>query len=102
MNLRNWTKYHTYGLLLGIATTVVAIPLAIFLYGLIYNYSFDQLWYKFTLIRSEKSKMIAFASIANLIWFHTYIKRENWGMAMGVILATVINLFFILYFKYLA
>lgn len=102
MNLRNWTKYHTYGLLIGIATTLVAIPLAIFIYSKVEHFTFEHLWNKFWLLNNEKSKMISYASIANLIWFHTFLRREDWPRAYGIIMATVLNLLAILYFKFLA
>lgn len=102
MNLRNWSKYHTYGLLIGILTTAIAIPLTIVLYAWLNNYEIENYFYRFSINRVEKSKIVSLASIANLAWFHTFLRKENWPLAMGVILATVLNLFAILYFKYLA
>lgn len=102
MNLRNWNQQHTFGLLLGIATTLVAIPITLLIYSWFNDYSFDQVWYKFTVLRNERSKFLGLASIANLFWFHTFIRKENWNRAMGIILATFISLALIIYFKYLA
>lgn len=102
MNLRNWSKNHTYGLLIGILTTAIAIPLTIVIYSWLNNYEIENYFYRFSINRVEKSKIISLASIANLAWFHTFLKKENWSLAMGVILATVLNLVAILYFKFLA
>ena len=102
MNLKNWTRQHTIGFLIGLATTIAAIPLVMWIYSMVYNYSFSHLWFRFGLLNEEKSKMISLASIANLLWFHTFLRKENWPRAMGVILATVLNLFAILYFKFIA
>lgn len=102
MNIRNWTKQHTIGFLIGLATTLVAIPLTIMISSAINDYTFSFSWDKFTVMRAEKSRIISLASIANLIWFHIFLRKENWPVAMGVIMATVINLIVILYFKFLA
>jgi hypothetical protein len=102
MNLRNWTKQHSIGLLIGILTTAVAIPLTIVIYALLNKYEIENYFYRFSLNRVEKSKIISLASIANLLWFHTFLRQEKWPLAMGIILSTVLNLFAILYFKFLA
>jgi hypothetical protein len=102
MNLRNWSKQHSIGLLIGILTTAVAIPLTIVIYALLNKYEIENYFYRFSLNRVEKSKIISLASIANLIWFHTFLRQEKWPLAMGIILSTVLNLFAILYFKFLA
>jgi hypothetical protein len=102
MNLRNWTKQHSIGLLIGILTTAVAIPLTIVIYALLNKYEIENYFHRFSLNRIEKSKIISLASIANLLWFHTFLRQEKWPLAMGIILSTVLNLFAILYFKFLA
>jgi len=102
MNLRNWTKQHTIGFLIGLGTTLLAIPLTILISSAINDHSFSHSWNRFSLNRVEKSRIISLASIANLVWFHFYLKRENWPTAMGVIMATVINMLVIVYFKFLA
>lgn len=100
MNLRTWSKQHTYGLLLGILTTLVAIPLVMFILSLVDHQQMQALWFRFRIAASEKSRIISLASIANLIWFHTFLRKEKYPLAMGVIIATVINLLLILYFKF--
>jgi len=102
MNLRPWTKQHTIGFLIGLGTTMLAIPLTIMISSAINDYPFSISWDKFLVNRAEKSRIISLASIANLVWFHVYLRKENWPTAMGVIMATVINLVVILYFKFLA
>ncbi len=102
MNFRNWTKQHTLGLLLGIATTIVFIPIIMFVLGSIDNISFSRMWFKFSLIHAEKTRIVSLASIANLIWFHSFLKKENFSYGQGVIFATILNLLFILYYKFIA
>ena len=101
MNLRSWSKQHTWGLLLGILTTLVAIPLVMLILTQLDNQEFASIWYRFKILSSEKSRIISLASIANLIWFHFFLRSEKYPVAMGVILATVLNLLLILYFKFI-
>jgi hypothetical protein len=102
MNLRNWSKQHTLGLLLGVLTTLIAIPIVLFIFSLTTNKDFSTMWHKFMQFRLEKSKIISLASILNLLWFHIFIRKENYPVAMGVIMATVLNLGIIIYFKFIA
>lgn len=102
MNLRNWSKQHTIGFLIGLGTTLLTIPLVIFIYGRVYHFSFETVWFRFGLLNAEKSRMISYASIFSLIWFHTFLRKEDWPKAMGVIMATVLNLLAIVYFKFIA
>ena len=101
MNLRNWSKGHTYGLLLGILTTIVCVFIVLGFFtwqdGVPFHIQFD----RFTFLNVQTAKVISLASIGNLVWFHTFLKKEKWTLAMGVILATVINLIVILYFKFI-
>jgi hypothetical protein len=92
MNLRNWSKYHTLGILIGITTTIIFTILIKLTYSAFNN---PQLWF----LHETKSKLISLASIANLGWFHWFIKYKKTDLAMGVILATFVNLIVILYLK---
>ncbi len=92
MNLRNWSRLHTYGLLLGIATTLVFVPILSLLFDAFDN---PQYWF----LHEAKGKLISLASIANLAWFHWFIKTKKTDLAMGIILATFINFIMIVYLK---
>ncbi len=98
MNLRNWSKQHTWGLLLGVITTLISIPIVLFIYSKIYND--ESIWFRFSINKVVQSKMFSLASITNLIWFHLSMRWEKYPLGMGVILATFINLLIILYLKF--
>lgn len=102
MNLRNWSKGHTYGLIIGIATTIICIPLVILILSKVDNQEFSSMWLKFKILNDEKSRIISLASIANLIWFHTFYRKHKDAFSMGIIMSTVVSLLVILYFKFLA
>lgn len=102
MNSKSWTKEHTYGLLIGLATVIVAIPLVIFILSLVQGFSFKYLFKEFFISSTHKTKDISLACIANLLWFHFFLRREKWSYAYGVIAATFVFLFIIVYYKFLA
>lgn len=100
MNLRNWTKNHTYGLIIGLISPLIFIPLVILLLSWIENFQFSQLMSKFMNASIVRSKIISIAIISNLIWFYLSLNREKWGLAMGIIVATIFFLPYILYVNF--
>lgn len=102
MNLRNWTKEHTFGLLIGLATTIVFVFVVIAILAWKDGYTFAYMFKKFKILHNETTKVVSLASIANLFWFHRFLSKNKWNLGMGVILSTVISLIFIIYFKFIA
>lgn len=102
MNLRNWSVAHTKGLLVGIISPLVFIPVVIFLLAWSQDFLFNQLWYKFQNQELVRSKVISIAIIANLLWFYLSLNREKYGFAMGVIIGTMCYLPYILYVNFIA
>lgn len=102
MNLRRWTKNHTIGLILGLITPIFFIPVTIWIYSFTENISFSKLFELFRILNDMKGKFISLACIANLGWFHLNIKKQNYNRAMGIILATMLYLLVILYYKFVA
>ncbi len=101
MNFRNWGKLHTLGLIIGIISPLIFIPLVIVLLSWLENYVFEQLWYKFLNDPSVRAKIVSLAIISNLIWFYMMLNREKWGLAMGIIVGTIAYLPYILYVNFI-
>lgn len=100
MNLRKWTMDHTKGLLIGIFTPIIFIPLVILIISWLQNYYFEQLWRKFTFNDQYQIKIITISIISNLIWFYFFLNKERFNIAMGVILGTIAFAPYILYIKF--
>ncbi|MDD2981817.1 MAG: hypothetical protein PHQ74_00360 [Crocinitomicaceae bacterium] len=100
MNLRNWSKQHTLGLLIGIVTTLISLPIVMFIYSKVYKDPY--VWFRFfeVKLKAFQSQMLSLACITNLIWFHLSMRREKFALGMGIIMATVISLFVILFLKF--
>lgn len=97
MNLRNWTLAHTKGLIIGILSPILFVPLVILILAWSRNYSFGEIWDMFMLSRQTMSKVVSLAIISNLLWFYVFINRNNYGLAMGIILGTIAYLPYIIY-----
>jgi hypothetical protein len=100
MNLRKWNLAHTKGLLVGLISPFVFIPIVIFIMAWLQNYSFDTIWYKFTNGVVFRGKYLSISCISNLLWFYMSLNREKYNFAMGVILGTICYLPYILYINF--
>jgi len=101
MNLRNWSIAHTKGLILGLLSPLIFIPIVILMLSWVQNFQFQQMWHMFTLDPMTRSKIISIAIISNLAWFYTFLNREKYGIAMGVIVGTIGFLPYIIYVNFI-
>jgi hypothetical protein len=81
-----WNIRVTVGMIIGILTPVIAVPLVIGLIALAQNFYFSQLWYKFLHDDSVQSKFISLACLPNLGWFYLFLNKERYDLARGVII----------------
>jgi hypothetical protein len=100
MNLRNWTKNHTLGMIIGFIGPLIYIPIILFIIAKTQNFYFEQLWYKFTVNQTAQGKFISLAIIPNLIWFYLFLNKEKYNFAMGIILGSALYLPYILYITF--
>jgi hypothetical protein len=100
MNIRNWSKQHTFGVILGIIVPLLVVPLVILINAMAQDYTFDRLWRKFELIRPFQIKMLTISLIANLVTFYIFLNKEKFKFAMGIILGTIAYAPYIIYIKF--
>ena len=100
MNLKNWSRSHTLGLIIGIILPILIVPLVILILSWAQNFYYEQLWYRFMNNNSTMSKMLTLAVLANLGLFYIFLNKEKYQFAMGVILGTVCYLPLIVYFVF--
>lgn len=94
-----WDKEHAKGFALGILTTLIAYPIAAYLQG---RYSGNpDIWYRLGFVHDLQAKVLGWAAIPNLIWFHFFLKKKKWGLGKGIIYATILNLLTVLLLKYI-
>ncbi len=102
MNLRNWSKEHVIGMVFGILTPIVFMPLVIYLWAVWQDYTFEYMWREFRYFPNPRIKMITISIIFNLFWFYRFLNKENWQRAMGVILGSLAFAPYIIYIKFFA
>jgi hypothetical protein len=102
MNLRNWSKEHTKGLIVGILTIVVCIFIVLFILSAINGVPFSESYERFTYKHDYIAKVISLAAIGNLPWFHfASLRTSNWAFGQGIIIATVLDLLAMIFFKFI-
>jgi len=102
MKFNKWTTEHTKGLIVGLISPLIFVPLTILILSLVQNYDFDQLWHRFVLNRNYRGMVISVSVISNLIWFYLSLNREKYAFARAVIIATFCFLPYIIYVKFIA
>jgi hypothetical protein len=100
MNLKNWKRDHTFGVLFGILTPLIILPVVIYLWAVWQDYTFGRMWHDFQVVIDTRVKLITLSIIANLFWFYRFLNKENWPRAMGVILGSIAYAPFIIYIKF--
>lgn len=100
MNLRYWNKQHTIGLLLGILSIFVFLPVVAYVYTWTDNsslLSFSFYWNNIFSSPTFRCKAISLAVIPNLGWFYLALNKRNYNFAMGIILASAFFIPYIIY-----
>lgn len=93
-----WSRQHTIGLITGILTIIVAVPVvALILY---YFRGDTAIWRNLAFYHAVQAQVLSLASIPNLFWFHRFLKKEKWNLGYGVIYATIINFIVVMIIKY--
>ena len=100
MNLKNWTWDHTKGLIIGLVTPMILMPLVIVLIAWMQDYYFAQLWRKFTFNADYQTKILTISCVVNLIAFYFFLNRERYNLARGIILGTLVFAPYVIYIKF--
>ncbi len=97
---KKWTKEHTKGLILGLITPFIVVPLVLLIISATQNYLFSQLWHKFNINNPYQIKIITLSIIANLGWFYLFLNKNRFKFAKGIILGTMLYAPYIIYVKF--
>ncbi len=93
-----WSRQHAIGFSIGILTTLLAIPLIAFI---LHEFRGDILiWRELRFFPSTQARVLSLATIPNLLWFHIFLKKEQYWFGSGIIYASVLNLVTVIVLKY--
>jgi hypothetical protein len=93
----SWNTKRTVGLIIGIISPFIFVPLIILLISWSQNFYFSVLWNKFTGNMIAQSRFISLAIIPNLLWFYLFLNKERYDIARGIIIGSAIFIPFIVY-----
>jgi len=82
----NLNKEFLVGLLIGLVTPMVFLPILLFLMSISNMNSFSYLWNQFLENDMNSSRYLSLALISNLIWFYYFLNREKYYQARGIIM----------------
>jgi hypothetical protein len=93
----NWNSRRTAGVIIGIVSPFIFIPLIIGLIAWTQNFYYSVLWNKFMGNMIAQSRFISLAILPNLLWFYLFLNRERYDIAKGIIIGSGIFIPFIVY-----
>ena len=82
----NWTRENTLGLLIGIASPLVFLPILLYVLSLTNGNTVEYLWDQMLYSHEVRSKYLSLALISNLIWFYIFLNRAKYEYTQGIIL----------------
>ncbi|WP_341899768.1 MULTISPECIES: hypothetical protein [Fluviicola] len=92
-----WNSRVTAGMIIGLVSPIVMVPLTMMLIAWAQNFYFSLLWSKFFTDLAIMSKFISLSIIPNLVWFYLFLNKERYDLARGIIIGSALFLPFILY-----
>lgn len=93
----NWNARTTTGMLIGILSPLICVPLTILVISLTQHYPFSLFWDRFFVDLNVMSKFLSLSIIPNLIWFYVFLNKERYDLARGIIVGSALFLPFIIY-----
>jgi hypothetical protein len=93
----NFTRDHAIGLLIGVVSPLVFLPVVLLILSFTQNTSFEYLWQQVVQFPEYRSKYISLALISNLIWFYIFLNKEKYNFSYGIILGMIVFVPYMIY-----
>ena len=100
MKMTKFTRQHAIGVLIGLVSPLIFIPIVIFLFSWIQNHTVGRLWSDFKGFDAMQVKVITVSLLSNLIWFYTTLNKEYYNIGRGIIIGTLLFAPYIIYVKF--
>lgn len=88
------------GLLIGIASPLVVLPIMLYFMSVYDGYSFSALWNQFMANNMNSSKYLSLALIGNLFWFYLFLNKEKYYHTRGIIMGMLLYAPYMVYIYY--
>lgn len=94
------TKEFAFGVLVGLISPFVFLPLVIQLMVWIEHHQFSLLWDQFFIDRSAHTKLLSMSIVSNLIWFYLALNNRI-NFSRGVLIASLLFVPYVLFRGYM-
>jgi len=88
------------GLIIGVISPLLFLPLIIYVMSVNDGYSFTVLWDQFLSNSMNSSKYLSLALISNLLWFYFFLNKEKYYQTRGIILGMICYAPYMVYIYY--
>lgn len=88
------------GLIIGVISPLLFLPLIIYAMSVNDGYSFTVLWDQFLSNSMNSSKYLSLALISNLLWFYFFLNKEKYYQTRGIILGMICYAPYMVYIYY--
>ena len=85
----NFNRQFLIGLLIGICSPLVFLPIMLYFMSVYDGYEFSVLWNQIMGNSMNSSKYLSLALISNLFWFYFFLNREKYYQTRGVIMGMI-------------
>jgi hypothetical protein len=92
-----WTQKITLGLLIGISSPFVFMPIILFVLSQSQYATFSSYWDLAWSDPKYTSKYLSLGLISNLLWFYLFLNREKYEYSRGIILGMLCFIPFMIY-----
>lgn len=93
----NWTKENSLGLLIGLLSPLIFLPLVLFIIAQSQHVNFEHVWHQISEFPEFRSKYLSLALIGNLLWFYLFLNREKYGYTRGIIIGMLLYAPYMIY-----
>ena len=90
-----------FGVIIGVISPLLFLPLLIYIMSISDGYSFSVLWDQLLSNSMDSSKYISLALVSNLLWFYFFLNREKYYQTRGIILGMICYAPYMIYIYYI-
>ena len=96
----NFNRQLLIGLVIGLLSPMVILPILLYFMSVYDGYEFSVLWNQFMDNSMNSSKYLSLALIGNLFWFYLFLNKEKYHHTRGIILGLICYAPYMIYIYY--
>ncbi len=93
----NFNPQFFIGLLIGVLSPLIFLPMMLYFMSIYDGYQFSVLWNQFIANTMNSSKYLSLALISNLFWFYFFLNKEKYYHTRGIIMGMLLYAPYMIY-----